>query len=70
MAILRLCARGRTLATMATRMTYGDAALLIDDNEVTAVTPATAKGFADLVILAAHAENRWRVDVKGLADGA
>lgn len=45
---------------------YGDATLTVSETKVEASAPATGKGFSDLVVLAAVAHERWKVDMKGL----
>jgi hypothetical protein len=50
-------------------MGFGDAALIVADDQVTANAPATGKGFSDLVLLAAMAHEQWKVEIKGIETG-
>lgn len=48
------------------RMSYGDAVLVVDGDQLMADAPATGKGFSDLVVLAAMAHEKWKVEIEGI----
>ena len=45
---------------MSFKLTHRSATLLVGEDTITATAPATAIGFADLVVGTALAENHWK----------